>query len=241
MRCLYDIWVLLISLYINQFISINIKQCTLNSHIQILMTEIFYLRTSNQFIQLLDITVVHINTKVFHEKISLSQLIHLISVWWQNVSCLFWALRQHLLMRFVLGCIQSVAHVTIIINLWPVNIAYAVFRRFLSIESSIDVVQPSQHLLPQHNVDPRIENLVPGGKPYGKKIRRVVWNLLQRNVCYNSYLNGKKRKEIAFIIIALVCNFQFKRDWSWCEPIFFLLQILCFFLVCFIQIFWMVS
>lgn len=124
-------------------------------------------------------------------------------------------------MRFVLSCIQFVSHVTIIINLWPVNIAYAVFRRFLSIESSIDVVQPSQHLLPQHNVDPRIENLVPGGKPYSKKIRRVVWNLLQRNVCYNSYLNWKKRKEIAFIIIALVCNFQFKRDWSWREPIFF--------------------
>lgn len=195
MRCLYDIWVLLISLYINQFISINITQCTLNSHIQILMTEIFYLRTSNQFIRLLDITVVHINTKIFHKKISLSQLIHLISVWWQNVSCLFWALRQHLLMRFVLSCIQFVSHVTIIINLWPVNIAYAVFRRFLSIESSIDVVQPSQHLLPQHNVDPRIENLVPGGEPYGKKIRRIVWDLLQRNVCYNSYLNWKKEEK----------------------------------------------
>lgn len=190
------------------------------------MTEIFYLRTSNQFIQLLDITVVHINTKVFHEKISLSQLIHVISVWWQNVSCLFWALRQHLLMRFVLSCIQFVSHVTIIINLWPINIAYAVFRRFLSIESSIDVVQPSQHLLPQHNVDPRIENLVPGGEPYGKKIRRIVWDLLQRNVCYNSYLNWKKEeknttKESAFIIIATVCNFHFMRDGSWCELIFF--------------------
>lgn len=35
------------------------------------MTEIFYLRTSNyQFIQLLDITVVHINTKIFQKKIN---------------------------------------------------------------------------------------------------------------------------------------------------------------------------
>lgn len=39
------------------------------------------------------------------------------------------------------------------------------------------------------------------------------------------WIEKKKKKnttkESAFIIIATVCNFQFKRDWSWCEPIFF--------------------
>lgn len=134
---------------------------------------------THEFIKLLIISIIQF---IFYKWLSF------LSVWQQYVSCLFWALRQHLTVLFVRRCTQSVAHVYFTISLWPVNIAYAVFRRFLSIESSIDVVHPSQHLLPQNNIDPRIENLVPGGEPYGKKVRRIVWNLLQRNVCYNSYL-----------------------------------------------------